>query len=149
VEYKAGWFRCKYSNAKCGTVPPEAANHGSWTSPSKIPGVIKMAVGVFPDRDFQSLAVKAGRKCFRNAAPRAAEIDAFYLCDFAAPSFVGRNHREPYVSNALGIEGVPATRIEAACASSGSAFCHAWTEDASASAGRYTSGSAAQTPTAT
>ena len=34
----------------------------------------------------------------------------------------------PYVSTALGIRDVPATRIEAACASSGSAFFHAWTE---------------------
>ena len=31
-------------------------------------------------------------------------------------------------STALGIRGVPATRIEAACASSGSAFYHAFTE---------------------
>jgi acetyl-CoA C-acetyltransferase len=41
---------------------------------------------------------------------------------------VGQNHLAPYVSTALGIHGVPATRIEDACASSGSAFFHAWTE---------------------
>jgi acetyl-CoA C-acetyltransferase len=41
---------------------------------------------------------------------------------------VGQNHLAPYVSTALGIRDVPSTRIEAACASSGSAFYHAWTE---------------------
>ena len=39
---------------------------------------------------------------------------------------MGQNHLAPYVSTALGIHGVPATRIEAACASSGSAFFHAF-----------------------
>ena len=41
---------------------------------------------------------------------------------------MGQNHLAPYVSTALGIHGVPSTRIEAACASSGSAFFHAWAE---------------------
>ncbi|MGH9663903.1 MAG: thiolase C-terminal domain-containing protein, partial [Bryobacteraceae bacterium] len=38
---------------------------------------------------------------------------------------VGQNHLAPYIASALGIAGVPATRFEAACASSGSAFFHA------------------------
>src|SRR5262249_12989419 len=56
------------------------------------------------------------------------QIESFYLGNFAGPSFVGQNHLAPYVSTALGIQGVPATRIEAACASSGSAFFHGWSE---------------------
>ena len=96
-----------------------------------VAGIGKTAFGAFPDRDFHSLAVEAGEKCLRNAGVRPAQIDAFYLGNFAAPSFIGQNHLAPYISNALGIEGVPATRIEAACASSGSAFYHAWVEVAS------------------
>jgi acetyl-CoA C-acetyltransferase len=96
-----------------------------------VAGIGKTAFGVFADRDFHSLAVEAGEKCFQNAGVLPAQIDAFYLGNFAAPSFIGQNHLAPYVSNALGIEGVPATRIEAACASSGSAFYHAWAEVAS------------------
>lgn len=62
---------------------------------------------------------------------RPDQVEAFYLGNFAAPSFVGQNHLAPYISTALGMEGIPATRIEAACASSGSALFHAWTAVAS------------------
>ncbi|HXS94870.1 MAG TPA: thiolase domain-containing protein [Candidatus Limnocylindrales bacterium] len=94
-------------------------------------GVGKTAFGVFPDRDLRSLAVEAGEKALKNAHVAPGQIESFYLGNFAGPSFVGQNHLAPYVSTALGIQGVPATRIEAACASSGSAFYHAWSEVAS------------------
>ena len=54
-----------------------------------------------------------------------SQIEAFYLGNFAGPSFVGQNHLAPYIAGAMGISGVPCTRFEAACASSGSAFFHA------------------------
>lgn len=54
-----------------------------------------------------------------------SKVEAFYLGNFAGPSFVGQNHLAPYIAGAMGITGVPATRFEAACASSGSAFFHA------------------------
>src|SRR5213079_320779 len=79
-------------------------------------------------RDLRSLAVEAGRKCFENGQVQADQIESFFLGNFAGPSFVGQNHLAPYVSTAMGINGVPATRVEAACASSGSAFYHGWTE---------------------
>ena len=88
----------------------------------------KTSFGVFPDLDIRALAVQAGEKCLANARVPRQKIESFYLGNFAGPAFVGQNHLAPYVSMALGIEGVPATRVEAACASSGSAFFHAWTE---------------------
>jgi acetyl-CoA C-acetyltransferase len=91
-------------------------------------GAGKTPFGVFPDRDLRSLAVEAGEKCLRNAGASPAQIESFYLGNFSGPAFVGQNHLAPYVSTALKIRDVPATRIEAACASSGSAFHHAWTE---------------------
>ena len=54
-----------------------------------------------------------------------SQIEAFYLGNFAGPSFTGQNHLAPYIAGAMGISGVPCTRFEAACASSGSAFFHA------------------------
>ena len=71
---------------------------------------------------------RGGEKCLRNAHVTPAQIESFYLGNFAGPAFVGQNHLAPYVSTALNIYDVPATRIEAACASSGSAFFHAWSE---------------------
>jgi len=88
-------------------------------------GAGKTAFGAFPDRDLRSLSVEAGRKCLENAHAIPDQIEAFYLGNFAGPSFTGQNHLAPYISTALGMKGIPATRFEAACASSGSAFFHA------------------------
>src|SRR3569832_963172 len=86
--------------------------------PVAIVGIGKTAFGAFPDRDLRSLAVEAGEKALADAGIRPDQVEAFYLGNFAGPSFVGQNHLAPYVAGALGISGVPATRFEAACASS-------------------------------
>ncbi len=99
--------------------------------PVAVIGAGKTPFGAFPDRDLRSLAVEAGQKCLKDAHVAPEQVEAFYLGNFSGPAFVGQNHLAPYVSTALGITGVPATRIEAACASSGSAFFHAWSEVAS------------------
>jgi len=88
-------------------------------------GIGKTAFGAFADRDLRSLAVEAGQKCLADARVSPSQIEAFYLGNFAGPSFVGQNHLAPYIASGLGITGVPCTRFEAACASSGSAFFHA------------------------
>lgn len=86
----------------------------------------KTPFGAFPDRDLRSLAVAACDKCLKNGHVSPSQVEAFYLGNFAGPSFVGQNHLAPYISTALGIRDVPATRFEAACASSGAAFFHAF-----------------------
>jgi acetyl-CoA C-acetyltransferase len=90
-----------------------------------VAGIGKTAFGALADRDLRSLAVEAGEKCLENAHAKHSQVEAFYLGNFAGPSFVGQNHLAPYVAGAMGITGVPATRFEAACASSGAAFYHA------------------------
>src|SRR5580704_14083854 len=93
--------------------------------PVAVVGAGKTRFGAFPDRDLRSLAVEAGDKCLKNGNVNPTQVEAFYLGNFAGPSFTGQNHLAPYISSALGIHAVPATRFEAACASSGSAFFHA------------------------
>src|SRR5207253_8595166 len=88
-------------------------------------GIGKTAFGAILDRDLRSLAVEAGEKCLANASVSSSKVEAFYLGNFAGPSFVGQNHLAPYIAGGMGIESVPCTRFEAACASSGSAFFHA------------------------
>jgi acetyl-CoA C-acetyltransferase len=99
--------------------------------PVAIIGIGKTPFGAFPGRDLRSLAVEAGEKCLKNGNTAPSQVDAFFLGNFAGPSFAGQNHLAPYISTALGIHGVPSTRVEAACASSGSAFFHAYTGVAS------------------
>ncbi len=93
--------------------------------PVAVIGIGKTRFGAFPDRDLRSLAVEAGEKCLLDAGVLPEQVEAFYLGNFAGPSFVGQNHLAPYIGGELGISGVPCTRFEAACASSGSAFYHA------------------------
>ncbi|HET9318772.1 MAG TPA: thiolase domain-containing protein [Bryobacteraceae bacterium] len=94
--------------------------------PVAVAAVGKTPFGAFAGRDLRSLAVEAGDKCLKNGHVSPSQVEAFYLGNFAGPSFTGQNHLAPYVSNALGIRDVPATRFEAACASGGSAFFHAF-----------------------
>jgi acetyl-CoA C-acetyltransferase len=113
-----------------GRIPAQAeayptVRYAEGMRPVAVVGIGKTPFGVFPDRDLRSLAVSAGEKCLANARVAPGRIEAFYLGNFAGPSFVGQNHLAPYVSTALGIQGVPSTRFEDACASSGSAFFHA------------------------
>jgi len=94
-------------------------------------GIGKTPFGVFPDRDLRSLAVEAGEKALKDAHVSPEAVEAFYLGNFAGPGFVGQNHLAPWVLSGMGISDIPATRIEDACASSGSAFFHAWSAVAS------------------
>src|SRR6516225_5078702 len=93
--------------------------------PVAVIGIGKTAFGAFPGADLRSLAWEAGQKCLTDAHVSPSQIEAFNLGNFAGPAFVGQNHLAPYIASGLGISGVPCTRFEAACASSGSAFFHA------------------------
>ena len=89
-------------------------------------GIGKTRFGAFADRDLRSLAVESVQNALSDAGIAASAVEAFYLGNFAGPSFTGQSHLAPYVAAAAGITGVPATRYEAACASSGAAFHAAW-----------------------
>ena len=94
--------------------------------PVAVIGIGKTAFGAFPDRDLRSLASEAIGHALEDANAPAPAVEAFYLGNFAGPSFVGQNHLAPYIATAVGFEGIPCTRLEDACASGGSAFFHAW-----------------------
>jgi acetyl-CoA C-acetyltransferase len=94
--------------------------------PVAVAGIGKTAFGAFPDRDLRSLALEAIQNALEDASVSPAAIDAFYLGNFAGPAFVGQNHLAPYIGMAARFRAIPCTRIEDACASSGSAFFHAW-----------------------
>jgi len=89
-------------------------------------GIGKTPFGAFPDRDLRGLAAESARKCLADANVQPSAVQAFYLGNFAGPSFIGQSHLAPYVAASIGVTGIPCTRFEAACASSGAAFFHAW-----------------------
>lgn len=91
-----------------------------------VAGIGKTAFGALADRGLKDLAVEAVDACVADAGRERGEIEAVYVGNFDAPSFTGQNHLAPFIAGAAGIHGVPATRFEAACASGGSAFFHAY-----------------------
>ncbi len=94
--------------------------------PVAVVGIGKTPFGAWAGRDLRSLAVESITKCIQDSGLQPSVVQAFYLGNFAGPQFVGQNHLAPYVAAAAGLESIPATRFEAACASSGAAFFHAW-----------------------
>ena len=96
-----------------------------------VAGIGKTAFGVFPSLGLRSLALAAIEEALADAAFTPRDIQAFYLGNFAGPAFSGQNHLAPFVAAAAGLNGIPCTRIENACASGGSAFFHAWQSVAS------------------
>lgn len=91
-----------------------------------VAGAGKTPFGAFAGRDLRSLAVEAIENALVDAGLTAGAVQAFYLGNFAGPSFTGQSHLAPYIAGAAGMTGIPATRYEAACASSGAAFHAAW-----------------------
>ena len=89
-------------------------------------GIGKTRFGAFPDRDLRSLALESIENALSNAALPPAAVQSFYLGNFAGPSFTGQSHLAPFIAAAAGLAPIPATRFEAACASSGAAFHAAW-----------------------
>lgn len=102
--------------------------------PVAVVGTGKTAFGAFPDRDLRSLALEAVANCLADSHLAPSAIQAFYLGNFAGPSFTGQNHLAPYIAAEAGLPPIPCTRVEAACASSGAAFFQAW---AAVAAGIY------------
>lgn len=91
-----------------------------------VAGIGKTAFGSFAGRSLRDLTVEAIGKCLADAGVTADEVGAFYLGNFAGPEFMGQSHLAPYVAGEAGLIGIPCTRFENACASSGSAFYHAY-----------------------
>lgn len=65
------------------------------------------------------------------ASARTDHLDSIYVGNMSGGQFVGQEHLGPLMADHLGMAGVPATRVESACASSGVALRVAFMEVAS------------------
>lgn len=87
--------------------------------------------------DFGELWEMSIRDLFVQAALGAMEdagadtLDSIYVGNMSAGLFVGQEHLGPLMADHLGMRGVPATRVESACASGGMALRSAFFEVAS------------------
>jgi acetyl-CoA C-acetyltransferase len=100
--------------------------YSEYMRPVAVVGIGKTKFGAFAEEGIRSMGVTAVTAALADAGIPTGAVEAFYLGNFAGPSFTGQSHLAPYVAGACGLAGIPATRFEAACASSGVAFHQAW-----------------------
>jgi acetyl-CoA C-acetyltransferase len=77
------------------------------------------------DASFRDLCAEAGVAALEDATVAGEQIDAMFVGSMSAGRFIGQEHVGALVADYVGLGGelhVPATRVEAACASGGLAF---------------------------
>jgi acetyl-CoA C-acetyltransferase len=90
-----------------------------------IAGVGSTAFGRHDGRTPQDLGIMAARDAILDAGIDRGDIDAVYLGNFVSGVLTGQEVLAGLVAHGLGLSGVPATKVEGACASGGIAFRHA------------------------
>jgi acetyl-CoA C-acetyltransferase len=90
-----------------------------------ITGIGSTLFGKHEGRGLESLAVDAANAALRNAGVERSEIGAVYLGNFIAGPLSGQEVLAGIIADELGLENIPCTKVEGACASGGIAFRHA------------------------
>ena len=89
-------------------------------------GVGMTKFGELWDKSFRQLGIEAGIKAVTDAGIEGNEIDGMYIGNMSAGRFVGQEHIGPMIAEIIGLNNIPATRVESACASGGLAFRNAY-----------------------
>lgn len=74
------------------------------------------------ERGFRDLVIDAGARALEDANMKGEEIDALYGGTMAAGRLIGQEHITALIADYMGLNPIPATRVEAACASGGLAL---------------------------
>ncbi|WP_423792187.1 thiolase domain-containing protein [Methanocaldococcus indicus] len=69
------------------------------------------------DKSFRDLIVEAGVKAVETAGIDGKDIDEMYIGNMSGGLFVGQEHIASLIADSAGLNPIPATRVEAACAS--------------------------------
>ncbi|MEW6071544.1 MAG: thiolase domain-containing protein [Planctomycetota bacterium] len=81
------------------------------------------------ESSLRTLWADAARECLKHA--RVDRVDSIVIGNMSAGQFVGQEHLGPLMADEIGMTGVPAMRVESACASGGAALRAAYFEVAS------------------
>lgn len=87
-----------------------------------IVGVSQTKFGELWKKSFRDLVVEAGIDAIRDANMNGEDIDAMYIGNMTGGLFVGQEHIGSLIAEHSGLTPIPATRVEAACASGGLAL---------------------------
>jgi acetyl-CoA C-acetyltransferase len=92
-------------------------------------GVGMTQFGELWGKSIKDIFVEAALKAIENA--NVDHIDSMYMGSMSSGLFVGQEHLGAVMADYLGVNPIPATRVESACASGGIAFRQAYLEVAS------------------
>ena len=87
-----------------------------------IVGVSQTKFGELWDSSFRDLIAEAGVKAISDANVGGDEIEAIFVGNMSSGLFVEQEHIAALISDHMGLNPIPATRVEAACASGGLAL---------------------------
>ncbi|MFH1545671.1 MAG: thiolase domain-containing protein [archaeon] len=85
-------------------------------------GVGNTKMGEQWEKSFRQLIAEAGLKALMDSGVDGKDIQAIYGGTMASGRFIGQEHIGALIADQLGMNPVPATRVEAACASGGVAL---------------------------
>ncbi len=78
------------------------------------------------DKSLRDLATEAGRHAIEDAKIEGKSIQSLYIGNMSAGNFIGQEHLGALAADQAGLNPIPATRCEAACASGALAFRKAY-----------------------
>jgi len=87
-----------------------------------IVGVGMTEFGEHWEMGFRELVAQAGLRAIEDAKLAGVKIDALYGGTMAAGRLIGQEHITALIADYMGLNPIPATRVEAACASGGVAL---------------------------
>ncbi|MBI5159374.1 thiolase domain-containing protein [Candidatus Micrarchaeota archaeon] len=87
-----------------------------------IVGVGMSKFGEHWEKGFRDLIIEAGVQALQDGNLKGEEIDALYGGTMAAGRLIGQEHITALIADYMGLNPIPATRVEAACASGGLAL---------------------------
>ncbi len=91
--------------------------------------VVGVGMGKFGERwedGLRELSAEAGLRALEDAGITGDDIQALYIGNMSGGRFVGQEHVGALIADAMGLNPIPATRVEAACSSGGLAFREAY-----------------------
>lgn len=88
-------------------------------------GIGQTKFGEHWEKSLRQLSTEAGAKALDDAKLSGSDIEALYIGNMSAGRFIGQEHLGALAADQAGLNPIPATRVEAACASGALAFRNA------------------------
>ena len=85
-------------------------------------GVGQTKFGEHWDKSMRELVAEAGIRALEDAGIEGSQVQAIFGGTMSGGRFVGQEHIGAMIADAMGLNPIPATRVEAACASGGVAL---------------------------